>query len=204
MGVPTLAHADETSCDPTPTVTFEPHGSLPSGDATIDFPHDGSSFHADVSISVDEGYDSSCSLVTFTLRSWQATGPVYVPGAPQTLYDGDEVSTRDPGTYRLTADVPPCFWQVDLRDIRRDHIVATETGGKSCQSATPSPSETPTPPLGTHTKHHPPKDSVLGETVHPKKKLAFTGSANAPLLALALGLLLAGLGLVRWSARRDT
>lgn len=117
-----------------------------------------------------------CSDVTVQFVAFQAQGPNWVAGAPQTIFSLDK-ATFGPGEHTLQIDVPMCYFQVDftLIDQNGKHLIMnTATGGtQACSSTggnTPPPPNTggyvpPPPPDQGGTGETPPPPEVGGETV---------------------------------------
>jgi hypothetical protein len=165
--------ASEPECDPDPSVTANPQGIFPAGeDADPDFPNAGGQFVATVTISVDANSNGeTCEPVEYVLASYDAQGPTLATSAPQSFHDSDALSTKQPGTYTLMADIPSCFWQVDFATGTTvvqpgsdgipsygARLVAAEIGGTACgpttttaTTTTPGGTTTTTTPGGTTT-----------------------------------------------------
>ena len=96
--------------------------------------------------------DASCTK-SFTLATWKLPNAQGLPLTDQEFYNYS-TATRGPGTYRISAPIPECYWQADLLagsnpksangdanyQLPRDILANYKLGGdKSCTGPTQNP-----------------------------------------------------------------
>lgn len=101
--------------------------------------------------------DANCKK-SFTLATWKLPNKKGLPLTDQKFYNYS-TATRGPGTYKISAPIPECYWQADLLGGTRpksingdanyqwpqDQLANYKLGGDKSCTVTPTPTPTPNP-----------------------------------------------------------